>query len=82
MVGIDVSSLVGRESMTTYWLMLLVPMLAGLSPWKAKGALPRVQWFLYGLFLIVISGCATKLEGIGATILKIIHGYNQSLFQI
>ncbi len=63
MVGIDVSSLVGRESMTTYWLMLLVPMFAGLSPWKAKGALPRVQWFLYGLFLIVIIGLRHEVGG-------------------
>lgn len=49
--------------MTTYWLMLLVPMLAGLSPWKAKGALPRVQWFLYGIFLLVIIGLRHEVGG-------------------
>ncbi len=49
--------------MTTYWLMLLVPMFAGLSPWKAKGALPRVQWLLYGLFLVVIIGLRHEVGG-------------------
>ena len=49
--------------MTTYWLMLLVPMFAGLSPWKAKGALPNVQWFLYGVFLIAIIGLRHEVGG-------------------
>jgi len=49
--------------MTTYWLMLLVPMLAGLSPWKAKGALPYVQWFLYGMLLIAIIGLRYQVGG-------------------
>jgi len=49
--------------MTTYWLMFIVPVLAGLSPWKAKGALPRVQWFLYGLFLLVIIGLRHEVGG-------------------
>ena len=49
--------------MTTYWLMLLVPMLAGLSPWKAKGALPNVQWFFYGIFLVVIIGLRHEVGG-------------------
>ena len=49
--------------MTTYWLMLLVPMLAGLSPWIAKGALPKLQWFLYGAFLIFIIGLRHEVGG-------------------
>jgi len=43
--------------------MLLVPMLAGLSPWKAKGALPQFQWFLYGAFLILIIGLRHQVGG-------------------
>lgn len=43
--------------------MLLVPMFAGLSPWKAKGALPRVQWFFYGIFLLVIIGMRHEVGG-------------------
>ena len=49
--------------MTAYWLMLLVPMLAGLSPWKAKGALPNFQWFMYGLILILIIGWRHAVGG-------------------
>ena len=49
--------------MTTYWLMLLVPMLAGLSPWKAKGALPNFQWFLYWALLILIIGLRHEVGG-------------------
>ena len=49
--------------MTTYWLMLLVPVLAGLSPWKAKGALPNFQWFLYAVILIVIIGLRHEVGG-------------------
>ena len=49
--------------MTTYWLMLLVPMLAGLSPWKAKGALPKLQWFTYGALLILIIGLRHEVGG-------------------
>jgi len=49
--------------MTTYWLMLLVPMLAGLSPWKGKGALPKLQWFLYGALLILIIGLRHEVGG-------------------
>jgi len=49
--------------MTTYWLMLIIPVLAGLSPWKAKGALPYVQWFLYGAFLIAIIGLRYQVGG-------------------
>ncbi|NHQ59221.1 EpsG family protein [Chlorobium sp. BLA1] len=53
----------GGKPMTTYWLMFLVPMLAGLSPWKAKGALPNVQWFLYGFLLIFILGLRHEVGG-------------------
>ncbi len=49
--------------MTTYWLMFLVPMIAGLSPWKAKGALPNLQWFLYGAILVVIIGLRHEVGG-------------------
>lgn len=49
--------------MTIYWLLLLVPALAGLSPWKAKGTLPQVQWFLYGLFLLLIIGFRHEVGG-------------------
>lgn len=49
--------------MTTYWLMLFVPLLAGLSPWKAKGALPNLQWFLYGAILIFIIGLRHEVGG-------------------
>jgi len=49
--------------MSTYWLMLLVPLLAGLSPWKAKGALPYVQWFLYGCILMLIIGLRHEVGG-------------------
>ena len=49
--------------MTVYWLMLLVPMLAGLSPWKAKGALPNLQWFLYGALLVLIIGLRHEVGG-------------------
>jgi len=49
--------------MSTYWLMLLVPLLAGLSPWKAKGALPLLQWFLYGFLLIFILGLRHEVGG-------------------
>jgi len=49
--------------MTVYWLMLLVPMLAGISPWIAKGALPKLQWFLYGALLIVIIGLRHEVGG-------------------
>jgi hypothetical protein len=49
--------------MTIYWLMLLVPMIAGLSPWKGKGALPKLQWFLYGVLLIFIIGLRHEVGG-------------------
>lgn len=49
--------------MTIYWLMLLVPMFAGLSPWKAKGVLPNLQWFFYGALLIVIIGLRHEVGG-------------------
>lgn len=49
--------------MTTYWLMMLVPMVAGISPWKAKGTLPNIQWFLYGLFLLLIIGLRHEVGG-------------------
>jgi len=42
--------------MTIYWLMMFVPLLAGISPWKAKGALGNIQWLFYGVLLIVIVG--------------------------
>jgi len=61
--GADVSSLAGGEPVTAYWLMLLVPMLAGLSPWKAKGTLSNLQWFLYGALLIFIIGLRHKVGG-------------------
>jgi len=59
--------------MTTYWLMLLVPMLAGLSPWKAKGALPYVQWLIYGVLLIIIVGLRHE---VGGDWLNYIQGYS------
>ena len=43
--------------------MLLVPMLAGISPWVAKGALPKLQWFLYGALLILIIGLRHEVGG-------------------
>lgn len=49
--------------MTIYWLMLLVPMLAGLSPWKAKGALPKIQWILYAVLFICIIGLRHEVGG-------------------
>ena len=49
--------------MTIYWLMLLVPMLAGISPWVAKGALPKLKWFLYGALLILIIGLRHEVGG-------------------
>jgi len=49
--------------MTIYWLMLLVPILAGLSPWKAKGALPNLQWIFYGAILILIVGLRHQVGG-------------------
>ncbi|MEI8033256.1 MAG: EpsG family protein [Chlorobiaceae bacterium] len=49
--------------MTVYWLMLLVPLIAGISPWKAKGKLPDLQWFLYGVFLILIIGLRHEVGG-------------------
>ena len=49
--------------MTVYWLMLFVPALAGISPWIAKGALPKFQWFLYGALLILIIGLRHEVGG-------------------
>ncbi len=49
--------------MTIYWLMLLVPILAGISPWIAKGALPKLQWFMYGALLILIIGLRHEVGG-------------------
>ena len=49
--------------MTIYWLMLLVPLLAGISPWKAKGALPKLQWILYGVILVIIIGLRHEVGG-------------------
>ncbi len=49
--------------MTIYWLMLLVPMLAWISPWVAKGALPKLQWFLYWALLIFIIGLRHEVGG-------------------
>ena len=49
--------------MTIYWLMLLIPMLAGISPWVAKGALPKLKWFLYGALLILIIGLRHEVGG-------------------
>ena len=49
--------------MTIYWLMLLVPVLAGLSPWRAKDTLPQVQWLIYGLFLLLIIGFRHEVGG-------------------
>ena len=49
--------------MTIYWLMLLIPMLAGISPWIAKGSLPKLEWFLYGALLILIIGLRHEVGG-------------------
>jgi len=49
--------------MSTYWIMLFVPMLAGLSPWKSKGALPNLQWFTYGVILLLIIGLRHEIGG-------------------
>jgi len=38
-------------------------MLAGLSRWKAKGALPNFQWFMYGALLILIIGLRHEVGG-------------------
>ena len=43
--------------------MLLVPLLAGISPFVAKGALPKLQWFIYGALLILIIGLRHEVGG-------------------
>jgi len=43
--------------------MFLVPLLSGLSPWKAKGALPNFQWFFYSFILIFIVGFRHEVGG-------------------
>jgi len=43
--------------------MLLVPLLVGLSPWKAKGSLPDFQWYLYAVLLVLIIGFRYEVGG-------------------
>ena len=49
--------------MITYWLMFIVPMFAGLSPWKAKGSLQHFQWLMYGVLLIILVGLRHQIGG-------------------
>jgi len=81
MDGTDVSGLVGGKSLTVYWLMLLIPALAGLGPWKAKGILKDLQWIVYGLILIFIIGFRHQVGGDWETYnydINLLHGVHFS----
>jgi hypothetical protein len=63
MVGVNVSELVARKFMTVYWLMFLIPLIAGMSPINIKENVKAVQWFVYGFVFIVLVGLRHKVGG-------------------
>jgi hypothetical protein len=49
--------------MTTYFIILLIPILASLVPWRAVGLLSYLQWFGYAFVLIIIIGYRHEVGG-------------------
>lgn len=49
--------------MLIYWLLLLIPILALFSPYRATLELSRLNWFLFGLFLVLVIGLRHQVGG-------------------
>jgi len=49
--------------MSTYWIMLMLPVLFGLSPVRADHNLKKILLWLFGLVLIILIGLRHEIGG-------------------